>query len=343
MAMRARGVVSLENTNMRIETARITAVLVALALGGARSVAAQDPAAQQAAFAKMTPDQQRAVLAKNPEMFLKVARAAQKWDEAAEPVKVVGNIYFVGTKGLGCWLITSPQGHVLLNTAMQASGPMIEASVRKLGFNPMDIKWLLTGHAHVDHVGGHAYIKKLTNAQTAIGIKEVSLMETGGKGDFNYDGVPGFDFPPVKIDRQLKDGDVIRLGDTALTAHLTPGHNIASITWTMNVSDGGRSYSVVFPDGSGVNPGFRLSVNPSYPGIEADYRRTLQYLAALTPDIWLHSHADTMGFDAKRARAASEGARAWVDPRGYKNWVASEQAKFDAIVAGEKAAASKSK
>ena len=121
------------------------------------------------------------------------------------------------------WLITGSEGDVLLNTGMPESGPMIEASIRKLGFDPKRIKWLLAGHSHVDHVGGHGYIKKLTGAKVAVAEKEVGLLESGGKGQFNYDGVPGFGYEPVKVDRALRDGDVVTLGDIALTAHLTPG------------------------------------------------------------------------------------------------------------------------
>jgi metallo-beta-lactamase class B len=229
---------------------------------------------------------------------------------------------------------------VLLNTAMQDSGPMIESSIRKLGFDPQNIGWLLTGHAHVDHVGGHAYIKQLTGARVAVAREEVTLLESGGKGDFNYDRVPGFDFAPVKVDRVLRDGDVIKLGNIALTAHVTPGHNLGAITWTMEFADGDSLYNVVFPDGSGVNPGFRVARNPSYPGIEGDYRQTLHVLESLKPDIWLHSHTDTMGFAAKAARARTEGVRAWVDPEGYRKWVASERAKFEDEVSAEISAVS---
>ena len=206
----------------------------------------------------MTPAELRAFLAKNPEIFLKSARTTLKWDEAAEPVKIAGPIYAVGTKGLNSWLITGSEGYIVLNTCMSESGPMIEASIRKLGFDPKRIKWLLTGHSHVDHVGGHAYLKALSGAQVAVAAKEVALLESGGKGQFNYDGVPSLDYPAVKVDRVLRDGDVVRLGDIALTAHLTAGHNVGSMTWTMNVVDGGKTLSVVFPDGTSINPGYRI-------------------------------------------------------------------------------------
>jgi metallo-beta-lactamase class B len=309
------------------------------ALGASQRTSAQGEPAKPA----MTPEQVRGAMAADPALFLKVARTTMKWDEAAEPMKIIGPIYFVGTKGLSVWLIRGSAGDVLLNTAMAESGPMIEASIRKLGFDPKDIKWLLTGHAHVDHVAGHAYIKKLTGAKVAVAREEVSLMESGGKGQFNYDGVPGFDWTPVSVDRVLRDGDVIKFGDIALTAHLTPGHNFGSVTWTMQVTEKGKVYSVVFPDGSGVNPGFRVAVDPSYPGIEGDYRRTLHVLESLKPDIWLHSHTDTMDFGPKAARVPAEGVQAWVDPEGYRRWVAAERVRFEQEVGAEIEAAAKAR
>lgn len=313
-----------------------TAALVALCCTAPGSLAQQPKPPGQ-----MTPAELRELMARNPAMFLKAARAAQKWDEPAEPLKIAGPIHFVGTQGLAVWLITGSEGDILMNTGMPGSGPMIEASIRKLGLDPRRIRWLLTCHTHVDHVGGHAYLKKLTGARVAVAAQEVGLLESGGKGQFNYDGVPGFDHEPVMADRVLRDGDVVKLGDLALTAHLTPGHNFGDITWTMEITEGGKAYSVVFPDGSGVNPGYRILHEPSYPGIERDYRNTLHFLATLKPDIWLHAHTDAMAFGAKRARAAATGAQAWVDPDGYRRWVAAESASFESIVEAEANAASK--
>lgn len=128
-----------------------------------------------------------------------------------------------------------------------------------------------------------------------------------------------------------------------MTAHVTPGHNVGDVTWTMAIVDQGKTLSVVFPDGSGVNPGYRIVKDPSYPGIERDYRKTLQFLATLKPDIWLTPHTAPMGFAAKRARVASDGVRAWVDPAGYKKWIATETAAFQAIVSAETGAPAKRK
>ena len=139
---------------------------------------------------------------------------------------------------------------------------MIEKSIAKLGFKPQDVKILLTGHAHIDHCGSTAYLKRNTGAQVAMIDAEVPLIESGGKTDFHYGAVPEFAFEPVKVDRVFRDGETIKLGDVAITALLTPGHTKGSTTFVMNVVDGGKSYTVVFPDGTSVNPGYRVMNGP---------------------------------------------------------------------------------
>ncbi|MGQ0633987.1 MAG: subclass B3 metallo-beta-lactamase [Planctomycetaceae bacterium] len=266
----------------------------------------------------------------NPKLFLDAAVKGLKWKEPAEPTRIVGPIHFVGTKGLSIWLITTSEGHILLNTGMPGSGPMIEASIRKLGFKPEDIKFLLTCHAHIDHVGGHAHIKETSGAKVLIMREEVELLNSGGKLDFHYGTVAEFEFDAVKADRILRDEDTIKLGDVALTARLTPGHTRGATTWIMNVVENEKIRTVVFPDGSGVNPGYRVANKPSYPGIGDDYRCTLHLLEMLKPDIWLAPHTETFDFEGKRARAAKEGVKGWVDPEGYRKWVAGQREKYEA-------------
>lgn len=283
------------------------------------------------AVAQPTPEE----MASDPPRFLAVVRKLLKWDEPAEPARLFGPVYFVGTKGLSVFLITTSEGHIVLNTGMPGSGPMIEKSIRKLGFKPEDIRILLTGQAHVDHVGGHAYLQKLSGAKIAMIREEVELFESGGKLDFQYGQYKEFGFEPAKVDRVFQDGDEIKLGDVTLTALLTGGHTRGSTTFVMQVADGGRNYTVLFPNGSGVNPGYRLVKNPSYPGIADDFRRTLRILESLKPDIWAYAHNETFDYDAKLARSTKEGARAWVDPEGYRKWIVSQRAKFEDAVQKE--------
>jgi metallo-beta-lactamase class B len=256
------------------------------------------------------------------------------WVEPAEPVKIVGPIYFVGTRGLGAYLIATPAGHILLDGGMPSSAKAIEASIRKLGFKPEDLRILLITHAHVDHAGTTAYFKRMSDAQVAVMARDVDNLRSGGKTDPSYATIPAFSFPPVRADRVLKDGDTVTLGNVTLTARLTAGHTQGCTTWITNVADGGKNYSVVFPGSSNVNPGMQLVVNPSYPGIADDFRKTFIVLASVKPDVWLAAHTEVFKFEEKRARA-SEGVAAWVDPVGYRNYVAKEKAEFEAQLQNE--------
>lgn len=274
-------------------------------------------------------------LADKPALFLEAARKALKWDDPAEPAKIAGPIYFVGTKGLAVYLITGSEGHIVLNTGMPGSGPMIEKSIKKLGFKPEDVKLLLTGHAHIDHAGGHAYLKKVTGAKIAMIREEKALFESGGKLDFHYGAIKDFGFDPAKVDSVFDDEAEIKLGDNTLTPLLTNGHTRGSTTFAMKIVDDGKTYNVVFPNGTSVNPGYRVTKNPSYPGIEEDFRRTYGILAELKPDIWLMPHTEAFGYEEKLARSEKEGIQAWIDPEGYRKWVAVQREKFDAVVERE--------
>ena len=286
------------------------------------AAAAEEPAAT----ARPTADD----LAKENRLSLSSVGKALKWEEPAEPLKIVGPLHFVGTQGLGAYLFATAEGHVLLNTGMPSSGPMIVDSIRKLGFDPKDVRWLLNGHAHADHAGAFAYLKEQTGASLAVMREDVRAMEDGGKDDFHYGAewkVMGF--PPAEVDRVLRDGDTVRIGDVLLAAHHTPGHTRGSTTWVATVVDAGQVYTVVFPDGLGFNPGYRLAKDPSYPGIGDDYRRTHHALEMLRPDVFLAYHGEQFGLAGKRDRAATEGVAAWVNPEEYRRYVAAAKRRFE--------------
>jgi glyoxylase-like metal-dependent hydrolase (beta-lactamase superfamily II) len=276
------------------------------------------------------PNVTKEALAKNNKLFIELASKALKWDVPTDPIRIVGPLYFVGTTGLSSWLFATSEGHILLNTGTPNSGPMIVESIRKLGFKAEDIKIIINGHGHSDHAGAFAYFKRLSGAQIAIMQPDVSLIEDGGKSDFHY----GHDWqimgqPPVKVDRVLRDGDVVRLGEVLLTARHTPGHTKGATTWITSLSDGHKTYSVVFPDGAGFNPGYRVANPEEYPGINRDYRYTLHLLESLKPDIWGGHHTEYFDLEDKRKRAAVEGVKAWIDPEGYRRFVAGKRRAFE--------------
>jgi metallo-beta-lactamase class B len=267
-------------------------------------------------------------LATNNNLFLELARKGLKWEEPADPVRIAGPIYFVGTKGLGAFLITTSAGHILMNTGMPSSGPMIVDSISKLGFAPADIKLMINGHAHIDHAGAFAYLKqRAPQAVLAVMKDDVAAMESGDRGDFKY--ADDFVYEGVKVDRVLRDGDTIKMGEVLLNAYHTPGHTRGATTWVLYVAIDGKPYVVVFPDGAGFNPGYRLAKDPIYPGIAEDFRRTHHFLEMLKPDIWLAQHNEYYDLAGKRERAKTEGINAWIDPEGYRRFIAGKKQAFE--------------
>jgi metallo-beta-lactamase class B len=286
----------------------------------------------------VTKEQLMQRLATDNALFLKLASKALRWEVPADPVQIAGPLYFVGTQGLGVFLFTTEQGHVLMNTGMPSSGPMIEQSIRKLGFRPEDIRYLINGHAHIDHAGAFAYMKKLAPAAVvAVMDLEVAKMESGGRGDFKYG--DDFAYDGVKVDRVLRSGDTLRIGNVLLTGHLTPGHTQGATTWVATIVIEGRPVVVAFPDGAGFNPGYRLRKDPIYPGIEDDFRRTHHAIEMLKPDIWLAQHNEYYDLEGKRERAKTQGLAAWMDAEGYRRWVASKKRAFEDQVDTEMSAA----
>ena len=258
-----------------------------------------------------------------------------EWYEPVEPFRIVGPIHYVGTRELGVYLFATPEGHILLDGAMPRSATTIEDSIRKLGFEVEEIRFLLISQAHADHVGTLAHFRKRTGATVAVMRGDDRLLQTGGAADPVLGSVPAFHFEPVTVDRVLQDGDTVSLGGLHLTARHTPGHTPGCTTWLATVEDGGRSYQVAFPGSTSVNPGARLAKDPSYPGIADDYRRAFAVLESLEPEIFLAAHASFFDLDAKRARAGAEGPAAFVDIDGYRKLIAGQKAKFEEIVRGQ--------
>jgi metallo-beta-lactamase class B len=258
------------------------------------------------------------------------------WTEPFPPFKIAGNLYYVGSKGLANYLITTPQGHILINSDLEANVPLIRESVEKLGFRFTDVKILLISHAHWDHDAGSAAIKRLTGATYMVMDADVPVVESGGRADFNYGKDASTLYPPAKVDRVLHDGDTVTLGGATLVAHLTPGHTKGCTTWTMTVQEGGRRYDVVIVGSPNVNPGYKLVGNAAYPQIADDYERMFRVLKSLPCDIFLGAHGDYYGLAGKYARMKTEGVAAFVDPKGYAAWIADREQAFRTELAKQK-------
>lgn len=251
---------------------------------------------------------------------------------------VIANIYYVGTVGQANYLITTPQGNILINPGLEQNPPMIKASIEKLGFKYADTKILLISHAHFDHDAGAAQVIKDTGAKYEVMDSDVPVVESGGKLDFNYGDKGGRNLYPVtKVDRVLHDGDTVSLGGTVLTAHKTPGHTKGCTTWTMQVKDGGKTLNVTFVGSPNVNPGYVLVGNKKYPQIAQDYEKTFAVLKSLPTDVFLGAHGDYYGMPAKYAKLKPGSPNPFIDPAGYKAYVADRNAAFRKELAKQQA------
>lgn len=265
-----------------------------------------------------------------------LGQASPDWTEPFPPFHIAGNLYYVGSKGLANYLITTPQGNILINSDLEANVPMIRASIEKLGFKFEDTKILLISHAHWDHDAGSARIKEITRAKYMVMDADVPVVESGGKTDFQYGNDPTYQYRPTVVDRVLHDGDEVRLGGTVLVAHLTPGHTKGCTTWTMTVVERGKTYHVVIVGSPNVNPGYRLVGNTAYPEIAADYERMWGILKSLPCDIFLGAHGAYFGLEEKYPRLKEGAANPFVDPEGYPNFVAEKEREFRAELARQK-------
>ena len=275
-------------------------------------------------------------------MFLPVfmwGQAANDWDEPFPPHRVIGNVYYVGTKGLASYLITTPEGNILVNSSLESSVPLIRASIEKLGFRFQDVKILLISHAHFDHCAGSFMVKELTGAKYMVMEPDVVEVENGGKGNFQYGNTANALYKPVKVDRVLHDGDQVKLADSVLTAHLTPGHTKGCTTWTMKARDGGKSYDVVIVGSPNVNPGYKLVNNALYPQIASEYERMFRVLKSMPCDVFLGAHGGYYGMEEKFSKMGKGGSNPFVDPEGYKRYVAEREKTFRAELAKQTAAA----
>lgn len=266
------------------------------------------------------------------------AQASPDWTEPFPPFRIAGNLYYVGSKGLANYLFTTPQGNILINSDLEANVPLIQASIEKLGFKFSDTKILLISHAHWDHDAGSAKIKQLTRARYMVMDADVSVVESGGKTDFQYGQRADFLYPPTKVDRVLHDGDEVSLGGTVLVAHLTPGHTKGCTTWTMKITDGGKTYNVVIVGSPNVNPGYKLVHNQEYPQIAADYEKMFRVLRSLPCDIFLGAHGVYFGMEEKYPRMKAGGGNPFVDPDSYKKFVTQKEQEFRTELAKQQGA-----
>ena len=248
----------------------------------------------------------------------------RKSNQPLKPFRVIGNIYYVGANEVTSFLITGRAGHILLDAGFAETAPQIQQNIEALGFRVAHIKILLNSQAHFDHAGGLAKIKELTGAQLIASAADAEAIARGGKGDFAFG--DRLTYEPVKADRIIADGESIELGETKMTAHLTPGHTKGCTTWTMSVEQNGRTYSVVFLGGVTV-PGYKLVGNAQYPAIADDYVRSFALLKRLPCDVFLGAHGSYFDLERKLARVG-ETPNPFIDPDGYRRHLEERERAF---------------
>jgi metallo-beta-lactamase class B len=246
-----------------------------------------------------------------------LAQANPDWHREFPAFRIAGNLYYVGTADLAVYLIGTPQGNILINSDFEQDVPLIKKSIASLGFKYADTKIILISHAHGDHDAATGLIKKETGAQLMVMDADVPAEESTAKGR-----------PGAHVDRVLHDGDTVELGGAKWVAHLTPGHTKGCTTWTTQIQDGGRTLNVVIIGSPNVNAGYYLVGNKDYPRIAEDYVKTFAVLKSLPCDVFLGAHGAYFGLKAKYEKFAAGDKNAFIDPDGYKAYVAERDQTF---------------
>lgn len=283
-----------------------------------------------------------AAIADPVEPFPSNCSRCKEWNEPHAPFKVAANTWYVGTRDLSVLLITGPKGHILLDAALPQSATQIEANIKQLGFRLADVKLIVNSHAHFDHAGGIAALQAKSGAQVAASASGAQWIRDGAAGtdDPQYDPADRFVWPKVSKVRAVADGEVLRVGPLALTAHLTPGHTPGSTTWTWQSCEQGRCLNMVFADSlTAISAdGFRYSGDASHADRSASFRATLAKVAALPCDVIISTHPDATD-TMERLAARTPAKNTFIDPAGCRNYAAEARVNLEKRLAKEAAAA----
>jgi metallo-beta-lactamase class B len=265
-----------------------------------------------------------------------LAEVQPSWTTPIAPFRIADNLYYVGGADLASYLVVTSKGNILINADFSGSPSLIRACVEKLGFHWSDTRILLNSQAHADHMGGAAEMVHETHAKNMVMDSDVSVVETGGRTDFLAPSPDILRYAPVHVDRVLHDGDTVTLGDVTLTAHKTAGHTRGCTTWTMRShipgEPAGTARNIVILGGVSFWSEYRFAATPdhpvSYPGIAQDFQHTFSELLALPCDVFLGAHGGYFDMLAKLKRYPQDGPRVFIDPAGYREFVADAQETF---------------
>jgi metallo-beta-lactamase class B len=240
-----------------------------------------------------------------------------QWSQPYQPFRLVGNVYYVGTYDLACYLITTSEGNILINSGLAASASIIKNNIEELGFKVADTKILLTTQAHYDHVGAFAELQKLTGAKMLANSKDAEVLADGGSSDYELAKKYGRTFEPVHVDGKLKDGDLIKLGTTQLIMLHHPGHTKGSSSFLMDVNDGTKTYKVLIANMPTIVTDREFSDIPEYAEIAKDFAYSFNALKKQSFDLWLSSHASQFSMHSKHKPGDTYNPEAFADRKGY--------------------------
>jgi metallo-beta-lactamase class B len=265
---------------------------------------------------------------------LSCSAPAADWYAPQEPFAVFGNTYYVGTHGLSSVLITSPQGHILIDGAGPKAPQAIAAHIRQLGFRLEDVRYILNSHEHFDHAGGIAALQKLTGATVLASVEGEKVLRTGQAscGDPQYANLTT-PLAPVANTRTVADGEVVTLGPLAVTAHYTPGHTQGGTSWTWRSREGGATANLVYADSlNAITDGvFRYSDSP----LLAAMKKSIATVAAFDCDILISAHPEGSGLWERYARRPKSGNAALIDRRACREYAAKGQQRLQDTLAAE--------
>ena len=253
--------------------------------------------------------------------FLAVPASSQPdgWTMSFPGHRIVGNLYAVGTYDLGVFLVTSDEGHALINSGLETSTPLIRDNIESLGFRLEDVKILLTMQAHWDHTAALAEIKEISGAEMWATSGDATVLEDGGVSDPHFGGRESF--APIRVSKIITDGEIITIGSTQLTVIETPGHTQGSSSYSMTAHENGRDYKVVIANMGTINAGKRLLINPTYPGVAEDFAETFRKQKAMEIDVWVAAHGSQYGLHEKYTAGQEYNPETFVDPDGFLNAV----------------------
>ena len=258
-----------------------------------------------------------------------------------EPFRIAGNLYYVGATGVTSFLLTGPEGHVLIDGGYPETAPLIIASIARLGFDIADVEVLLNSHAHSDHAGGLRELQEASGAELWISEGDADVVAAGGAGDRSFGPLRHLGigrFPAPRVDRRFRDGDTVRVGPVALTAHVTAGHTPGCTSWAIPVRDGERELLAVSICSLSLLPFMSLVEPESYPGIRSDFEDAFRALRALPADIFLGAHAGFFDMRRKlRARAGAEDpVEPFIDREGYLRFIDEAERRFRELLAEQR-------